>query len=216
MERKGICKNVGVCSMANKVQIINDDDAEFVCPECGEPLQPYVEEKVEVNPGGKKKLKNLIMLIIAAVVVIGGIIGAIFGLSGGSEKPKADVDTTKVDTVKEEPVEIDTPKVVVEHDTVVVRETVVNTVEVEKPQRPTSNTLRLGYATYTGGVKAGKPDGQGLMKFSTSHIIDSRDPKAREAEAGDYVDGSWKNGHLIQGYLYSRDGNVKEFINIGM
>ena len=54
------------------------------------------------------------------------------------------------------------------------------------------------------------------MKFSTSHIIDSRDPKAREAEAGEYVDGSWKNGHLIQGYLYSRDGNVKEFINIGM
>lgn len=66
MERKGICKNVGVCTKANKVQIITDDDADFICPECGEPLEEYKEEVVP----NEKKSKKLPILIAAAVVII--------------------------------------------------------------------------------------------------------------------------------------------------
>lgn len=39
MERRAMCKNVGVCSRANKVQIITDDDQELKCPECGEEME---------------------------------------------------------------------------------------------------------------------------------------------------------------------------------
>ena len=55
MERHGICRNVGVCSRANKEQIITDDDAEFVCPECGEPLQPVKPDVNNGKGGGKRK-----------------------------------------------------------------------------------------------------------------------------------------------------------------
>lgn len=85
MERKGICKNVGVCTLAGKVQIITDDDAEMVCPECGEPLEPYKEEPLPEGPNPKKKL---LMLIVAFLLLIGFGVGAYF-LFAGSDKPKA-------------------------------------------------------------------------------------------------------------------------------
>ena len=90
MERKGICKNVGVCSQAGKVQVITDDDAEFVCTECGSELEEAKEEIKGYGPGtGDDKKKKLIIIIAAAVVVIGGAIGAIIGLGGGSNDDEA-------------------------------------------------------------------------------------------------------------------------------
>ena len=83
MERKGICKNVGVCTMAGKVQVITDDDAEMVCPECGEPLEPCKEEPLPEGPNPKKKL---IALIVAALLLVGLGVGAYF-LFAGSDKP---------------------------------------------------------------------------------------------------------------------------------
>lgn len=59
--------------------------------------------------------------------------------------------------------------------------------------------LSLGYATWKGNIKRGKPDGKGIMTFSSSHRIDSRDSKGRIAEAGDKVEGSYLNGHLSFG-----------------
>lgn len=80
----------------------------------------------------------------------------------------------------------------------------------------TSGTIDLGYATYTGKLKNGKPDGIGTMTFKQAHLIDSRDPQQRMAEAGDSIrDGDFNNGHLVQGNLYSSSGEKKGFIMIG-
>ena len=74
--------------------------------------------------------------------------------------------------------------------------------------------LSLGYATWKGNIKRGKPDGKGIMTFSSSHRIDSRDSKGRIAEAGDKVEGSYLNGHLSFGKWYKSDGTT-ETIMIG-
>lgn len=74
--------------------------------------------------------------------------------------------------------------------------------------------LSLGYATWKGNIKRGKPDGKGIMTFSSSLRIDSRDSKGRIAEAGDKVEGSYLNGHLSFGKWYKSDGTT-ETIMIG-
>jgi len=98
---------------------------------------------------------------------------------------------TSATTVKPKPVKISTPKV----------ESLSGTVR--------QGTLSLGYATWKGTVKAGKPDGKGTMTFSSSHRIDSRDSKGRIAEAGDRVEGSYVNGHLSFGKWYKSDGTTE-------
>ena len=224
MERKGICKNVGACKLANKVQTITDDDADFVCqnPDCGEPLQKYEEPEPE-------RKKNKLPLIIGGGVVAAAIIGGgIFAFSGGSNEPSESVviDSLKTDTVQTQamPVPADTVVVkdtLVERDTVVVRDTVVQKVAVsEKKSSKTttsssaSGTVRLSYGTWTGGYKNGQPHGQGTLTYSTSRTIDSRDPKGRVAQPGEYIIGEWDNGHLVQGRWFKKDG-TKEVIIIG-
>ena len=227
MERKGICKNVGVCSKANKVQIITDDDADFVCLECGEELQPYVEDKVPE----KSKSKTPI-LIGVAVIVLAIIIGCVFAFTGGSNEPEvAAVDSTKVDSsavAKTDTVTIVKTDTIKQIDTVTIEKT-VEKVETPKATKTTTTTTKtskasgtakgsvnLGFAKFTGTVSGGKPNGQGTMRFTSSHVIDSRDPKGRVADAGDYVIGEWVSGKLVQGRWYGSDNNVKGSIIIGM
>lgn len=89
MERKGICRNVGVCTLADKVQVITDDDAEFVCAECGAELEPC-KEKDSVdgieNELKSKRRKRLILFCIVALLLLGGIGFGIFMLL---KKPSA-------------------------------------------------------------------------------------------------------------------------------
>ena len=227
MERKGICKNVGVCSKANKVQIITDGDADFVCLECGEELQPYVEDKVPEK--GKSKTP---ILIGVAVIVLAIIIGCVFAFTGGSNEPEvAVVDSTKVDSsavAKTDTVTIVKTDTIKQIDTVTIEKT-VEKVETPKATKTTTTTTKtskasgtakgsvnLGYAKFTGTVSGGKPNGQGTMRFTSSHVIDSRDPKGRVADAGDYVIGEWVSGKLVQGRWYGSDNNVKGSIIIGM
>lgn len=133
------------------------------------------------------------------------------------------------------------PAPIVDEDTVVVADTVpVDTAKKEnpvvpkpKPQpRPTphplnnklstvkkeesshTGSLNLGYATWQGGIKGGKPDGEGTMTFSSTHRIDSRDPSRRTAEAGDNVTGTYSNGHLVDGRWHKSDGST-EYIMLG-
>ena len=94
MERKGICKNVGICSQAGKVQVITDDDAEFVCSECGEPLEPYKEEEggkkttTGGDGGGRKPNGKLIGMILGAVVVLGGLGYGGYSIYDSNQKAK--------------------------------------------------------------------------------------------------------------------------------
>ena len=83
MERKGICNNVGVCTMAGKVQVITDDDAEFKCTECGEELEACKEDPIPIGPNPKKKW----IVIALAILLLGGIGFSLYKLFGGSEVP---------------------------------------------------------------------------------------------------------------------------------
>ena len=85
MERKGICRNVGVCTMAGKVQVITDDDAEFKCQECGEELEPCKEEPIPTGPDPKKKY----IAIACIVLLLAGIGFGIYKLFGGPKGPTA-------------------------------------------------------------------------------------------------------------------------------
>ncbi|MDE5607961.1 MAG: hypothetical protein K2I64_03405 [Muribaculaceae bacterium] len=77
-----------------------------------------------------------------------------------------------------------------------------------------SSTHKLSYGTWSGGMKNGQPHGNGTMTYSTSRSIDSRDPKGRVAQPGEYIVGEWDNGHLVQGRWFKNDGS-KEAVIIG-
>lgn len=85
---------------------------------------------------------------------------------------------------------------------------------VIKDRKPGNGNL--GYGTFTGPIKNGQPNGSGTLRYTSSHLIDSRDPKGRVALPGDYVIGEWKNGKLIQGRWYNSVNNSKGAIIIGM
>lgn len=100
MERRAMCKNVGVCSRANKVQIITDDDQELKCPECGEEMELVPTTPPPPPPGNKWKK---IAIAAVAIAAIGG--GAYFGLSSGGDNTKKavakdTVATQPADTIK--------------------------------------------------------------------------------------------------------------------
>lgn len=76
----------------------------------------------------------------------------------------------------------------------------------------TSGLKNLGYAHFRGSWPN---DVNGRMEFSSTHVIDSKDPKGRMASPGDYVIGEWADGHLVQGIWYGSDNQVKGSILIG-
>lgn len=93
MERKGICRNVGACSMANKVQIITDDDAEFICQECESELEPVKEEQIGDDDESKKKKKKIITLFASIFLLLAIGIGCVLLLM----KPKQSVKELTLD-----------------------------------------------------------------------------------------------------------------------
>ena len=92
-------------------------------------------------------------------------------------------------------------------------ETAAATAPAEKSSR---RTIRVGdYAEWTGEVKNSKPHGNGTMRFTAAHRIDSRDEKGREAQPGEYIEyAHYVDGHLDYGTWVKQDGS-KEHIDIG-
>ena len=75
----------------------------------------------------------------------------------------------------------------------------------QDPQ-PTTGSLSLGYATWTGGIRKGKPDGHGRLVFHSAHAVDRH--SSVMANAGDYFVATYDAGDLISGRLYDSDGNL--------
>lgn len=80
------------------------------------------------------------------------------------------------------------------------------------PQKPeiTEGTIQLGYGSWKGGIKNGKPDGKGQITFTSSHRVDRS--SSTEANPGDYFIATYDNGSLISGKLYDRAGNLRQTI----
>lgn len=74
-------------------------------------------------------------------------------------------------------------------------------------------TKDFGYAVYKGRMKNGlMNDDNGVLTFKTTHIIEPRDVKKREAKAGEKVIGIFEDGHLTTGTWYKNDGNKEVII----
>ena len=78
-----------------------------------------------------------------------------------------------------------------------------------------NGTLKLSYGTYTGRIENGYPNGQGKLVYKTTRQISRYDSKGRTAQAGESVQGTFKNGFFTFGKHYDANGNLIESLNIG-
>lgn len=220
--RKGICRNYGECDKAVPGEIIEVEPGQpFTCPECGSPLTEVDDDGkiIKGQPiggtrttGGNKK--NIILYIIGAAVIAVIIIILCLLLRTPAEQPEP--EATPVETIatpQQEPVETIVEPVVVE-DPKIQEPPVVKDPVKTNPTTPKPTTNKLGYGTWTGSMKNGKPHGQGTLTYSSERVIDPRDPKGRVAQPGEYIIGEWDNGSLVQGRWFKKDGS-KEVIIIG-
>lgn len=196
MERKGICQNVGVCSKANKVQVITDDDADFKCMECGEDLQPYVEEKPKPASGGKKG--KLYAVIAAAVLVLGG--GAVALFSGGGDEPVKE-PVPVADTVKVDSAQVAEPQPAAEP---VAEPAKSEPAPAPKPEPKAPAGKNPSWGRYEGKRNAsGLADGSGVLYITKSTTINGE-----QAQAGERIEGVFRNGYVNMGSWFKKDGNV--------
>lgn len=80
----------------------------------------------------------------------------------------------------------------------------------KKTEEVTNGTLSLGYGTWVGGIRNGKPDGKGKLTFTARHKVDRS--SSEEANPGDYFVATYDAGSLISGKLYDSNGNVLKTI----
>lgn len=204
--RYGICLNDKDCSKckAKEVQQITARK-EFVCEECGKPLRECPPPRSFWDKYGK--------LIIAAAIVVIAVIVAVcvmFIPSGKTEPENLGEDTIKVDSTKVDTTKVDTVKVepvVQEPTTEPEPEKDPEPIVEPKPvTNPTYGTVNLGYGTYTGDLKNGKPHGHGIITYTKStKIVNSKD---FIANPGDTFEGDFRDGRISGGIGYwSHDGN---------
>jgi hypothetical protein len=215
--RYGICLNDNCEKCKSKEVQEIPARKEFVCPECGKPLRECPPPK----KGGNTKLIG----IIVGVVILLAIIGCIIAFSGGSEDKPVPAPVPEVkentDSIKAAQEAAEQQRIKDSLDAVAAAEAAKKqeaerktepAPAAQKPAKSASGSKNLGYATFKGSWPN---DVNGRMVFTSSHVIDSKDPKKRVAEAGDYVIGEWADGHLVQGIWYGSDNQVKGSIIIG-
>lgn len=78
-------------------------------------------------------------------------------------------------------------------------------VKVKNESTP-KNFIDLGYATYEGDLKNGKPEGNGTMTFKQRAVVPGSKGD-EEAQPGEYAQGKWCNGEVNLVTLYKKDGN---------
>ena len=215
---KGICRNED-CEMCDQIQ--EAEKSNFKCEKCGKDLIPFGNKTSEPGGGPNKKLIG----IIAGVVVLLAIIGCIIAFSGGSEEKPTPAPVPEVkentDSIKAAQEAAEQQRIKDSLDAVAAAEAAKKqeaekktepAPAAQKPAKSASGSKNLGYATFKGSWPN---DVNGRMVFTSSHVIDSKDPKKRVAEAGDYVIGEWADGHLVQGIWYGSDNQVKGSVIIG-
>ena len=221
---KGICRNED-CEMCDQIQ--EAEKSNFKCEKCGKDLIPFGNKTSESGGGPNKKLIGIIVGVVALLAIIGAII-AMSGSGEGTPKQEpvtvapVDSDSIKAAQMAAENQRLKDSLAAVEAANAKQQAAPTDKVSPTPAAKPTeahapkptatSGSKDLGYATFKG---TWPNDVNGRMVFKTSHAIDSRDPKGRVAEAGDYVIGEWADGHLVQGIWYGADNQVKGSVIIG-
>lgn len=200
------CTNYGICTEAEKETVFQETDLEevdgkFICPKCKQELE-------EIDGGGGHG--KLIAIIAAAVIVLGGGTAAL--LLGGKG------EGTPSEAVEQPPV-VDPP--VAEPDTTSQDEVIELKGEEsdlddetgnEKPQSD-AKTYTLGWGTYKGPMKGGKPHGiGGEITVTKTYSIDLKNGSFKQVVKGDkIVNTKFKEGKLVQGYIHHSNGEQESF-----
>ena len=230
--KTGRIKKYGVClyDKCENYKIIQElVHGELECPGCHRKLSPCAPPK-------KRNSKKPLYICVAAILIIGLIIGGFVVSPCGTEEPTnlALSDSVVMDNMTESETapapKQDTVVVtdtVVLHDTIVENntittseristKTIVNTTSTQKNEGLGKGTIRFSYGTYTGATKDGFPHGQGRLVYSTIRQINRNDTKGRKANSGDYVIGEFFNGFVVYGKHYDSEGNLLESLNFGI
>lgn len=230
--KTGRIKKYGVClyDKCENYKIIQElVHGELECPGCHRKLSPCAPPK-------KRNSKKPLYICVAAILIIGLIIGGFVVSPCGTEEPTnlALSDSVVMDNMTESETapapKQDTVVVtdtVVLHDTIVENntittseristKTIVNTTSTQKNEGLGKGTIRFSYGTYTGATKDGFPHGQGRLVYSTIRQINRNDTKERKANSGDYVIGEFYNGFVVYGKHYDSEGNLLESLNFGV
>lgn len=220
--RYGMCLNEK-CEKAKSKEIQRlSARKDFVCEECGSPLR----EVPNSTGGGKKK-----WIYIACAIGVIAIAVIIFILANLSNKEteievntpqvtEQPVDSTAVDSSKinQDSIAVDTPAVKVtptpdNGKTDTGKDAKTGGTEVEKPKPVTNSsathgTVNLGYGSYTGDLKNGKPHGYGKITYTQRHKIASS--QSYVAEPGDTFEGDFRDGIPSGGTGYwNHQGDMK-------
>lgn len=159
-------------------------------------------------PAAKPRKRSLLLplLILAALLAV----ALFFYLRQDRESEEASVESSEqpLDSLTRELPVIQEPK---EKAPSV---SAINPV-VQPEKRPvpaTAETIDPDANTFTGAIKNGFPDGFGTFTFKKARTIRMPDGKERTFNAGDYIKGTWENGHFSSGELYCSDGRKVEYL----
>lgn len=217
MERVGKCKNFGPCGLANsqRQQIVTDDEAEFVCAECGTEL-----EKVELCGAAseRKNHQGRVKIVIAIVAVLLISMGIIYWMNAR--------DSSGVDQEQKVAETVDSLQ---DHDEVYTEESGVAAGEGEESEETYAvaldsadvktlngvGSVALSFGVYKGEVREGRPHGVGTLYYRKDHRISKYDGQERRAEPGDYIVGEFNKGELVQGKWFNVEKKQKGVIMIG-
>ncbi len=209
--RYGICLNESCEKCKSKEVQEIPARKDFVCtnPECGKPLR-------ECPPPKKGPNKTLIAAIIGGVAVI-GIAAALIFSSGGEatqepqtdptaiEKAVVDSDSIKAAKLAEEQAKAEKEKAEQAKPEKV--EKAEKAVPVQAPKAKDGyGKVNLGYGTYEGYLRNGKPHGHGTITYTRMHKIVSW--RNFEASSGDTFEGEFRDGQITGLGYWRHDGNV--------
>ena len=228
---QGVCHNYDGCDKAAGKIVQEAEKSNFVCEECGKPLYPI--KKGPKPAGDGKRIATLIAIFGGAALVIGGIVyGIVFGVQKSRENAEAErIEIARQDSIRAaeaaEQARLDSIKALeeaaeaarlAEEAAAAAEQARLDSIKAAEEAAKAVKKVSKGsldYGKWSGAWKNGQPNGTGTMTYTKEHLIDSRDPKKRVAQPGDYIIGEFSNGRLVQGKWYDASNNVKGSIIIG-
>jgi len=194
--------------LSSRQKIVSKGDQKKDFEHIRQALAPHYPEKTVEQPAAvpetaRKRNTALIPIICVLLLTVG--LGAFFLLRNRPETPVTTGSTEKVDSTT------------VTKDSTLVQNQQQNQQQSQQPTQTQHQTQTKdpNADTFTGTIKNGYPDGYGTYTFKQRRRIDMHDEKQRFAEKGDYIEGTWTNGHLNFGEWYGANGVMKEFIELG-
>ncbi|MBR5019946.1 MAG: toll/interleukin-1 receptor domain-containing protein [Bacteroidales bacterium] len=213
-------------SSRQKIVSFGDQKKDFVLIEhalaAHHPERTVEQQPAAVLPESGNKRNRIIIPIVCAALLIAALVAFLL-LRNRPEPPVSPDNTEKVDstTVAKDSshVQISQPK---PDSTQKQSQSQTQTQTPDQTQKPKPNqTQSQGTSkdpnadTFTGPIRNGYPNGYGIYTFKQRRRIDMHDDQQRYAEKGDYIEGTWDNGHLNFGDWYGANGVKKAFIELG-